>query len=92
MPAQVVPLPPAPPAPTPFSARTARGVPLPDLRRSEIQEILGIGSAKFYELIHSGDLEAYRVGGPKGALRVTREALERFRARNRVQPKPKECA
>jgi len=61
--------------------------PLPDLRRIEVQQVLGIESAKFYELVNGGQLEAYRLGGPKGAIRVTRESLDQFRARNRVQPK-----
>ena len=57
----------------------------PDVRRewytiSEIQEILGIGSTKAYELVQTGDLPAIRIGR---ALRVHRRDINAWAERNR---------
>lgn len=57
----------------------------PNVRRewytvSEVQEILGIGSTKAYELVQTGDLPAIRIGR---ALRINRRDIDAWAERNR---------
>ena len=57
----------------------------PNVRRewytvSEVQEILGIGSTKAYELVQTGDLPAIRIGR---ALRIHRRDIDAWAERNR---------
>ncbi len=47
---------------------------------AEIQEILGIGSTKAYELVQTGELSAIRIGR---ALRVHRCDIDAWAERNR---------
>jgi excisionase family DNA binding protein len=57
-----------------------------DLTRRDTENELRIGATKFYQLIQDGDLEAYRLGGPRSPLRVTRASVDRFKAKYRVKP------
>jgi excisionase family DNA binding protein len=47
---------------------------------SEVQEILGIGRTKAYELVATGEIKAARVGR---AVRIKRASLEAYTERNR---------
>jgi excisionase family DNA binding protein len=47
---------------------------------SEVQEILGIGRTKAYELVATGEVKAARVGR---AVRINRGLLEAYMERNR---------
>jgi len=57
-----------------------------DLTRRETENELRIGATKFYQLIQDGELDAYRLGGPRSPLRVTRASVDRFKAKFRVRP------
>jgi hypothetical protein len=57
-----------------------------DLTRRETENELRIGATKFCQLIQDGELEAYRLGGPRSPLRVTRASVDRFKAKYRVRP------
>jgi excisionase family DNA binding protein len=50
----------------------------PDLKVSDVADILNVSDKHVLKLIRAGELEAYRPG--KRAYRVTREALEKYRA------------
>lgn len=56
---------------------------LGDLSAKGVQQELGIGNSKTWELIRTGQLEAYKVGR---ITRVRRESIEAFKARNRIEP------
>jgi excisionase family DNA binding protein len=47
---------------------------------SEVQELLGIGSTKAYELVQTGELPAIRIGR---SLRVHRRDIEEWAEKNR---------
>ena len=47
---------------------------------SEVQEILGIGRTKAYELVATGEVDAARIGR---AVRIRRASLEAYTERNR---------
>lgn len=47
----------------------------PVLLPREVMDYLACGKSKFYQLVHSGELKAFRVGKQ---WRVTREELKRF--------------
>jgi excisionase family DNA binding protein len=57
---------------------------------SEVAEDLGVDRATLYKHIRNGWLDAYRLGGGKaqGNLRVARAALDAYKARGAVRPKP----
>lgn len=46
---------------------------------SEVQEILGIGRTKAYELVATGEIKAARVGR---AVRINRAAVDAYMERN----------
>lgn len=50
------------------------------LTPKQVQELLGIGSTKCYEILQSGELPAIRVGR---ALRVHRRDIDAWAERNR---------
>jgi excisionase family DNA binding protein len=53
------------------------------LKVMEVADELRIGRNQAYELVRSGQLRAVRIGQ---AIRVTREALEEFKAGDRARP------
>jgi excisionase family DNA binding protein len=57
--------------------------PLGDFSMKGVQAELDIGNTKSWELVRTGELEAYRVGRN---VRVTRDSVERYKRRNRIQP------
>jgi excisionase family DNA binding protein len=61
-----------------------------DLKVSEVAEDIGVDPGTVYEHIRRGWLEAYRLGGGKarGNLRITRAALDAYKARGAVRPEP----
>lgn len=50
------------------------------LTPKEVEEALQIGRDRFYELVNSGDLPAYRIGR---LIRVSPEDLEKFKENHR---------
>jgi len=56
------------------------------LKSAEVCEQLGIGIAKFYDLVNSGDLSPIRLPSPTGKrreLRFEQAEIDAFIARNR---------
>lgn len=60
-----------------------------DLTGSQVREELNIGNTKFWELINSGEIEAYRVGNH---TRVPPHSVDAHKERHRVIPKTKVAA
>lgn len=54
----------------------------PMLRPREVARVLSVGKSTVYDLMRSGALPSYRIGG---SLRVRPEDLERFIASNRAE-------
>lgn len=50
----------------------------------QVRAELNCGNTKYWELINSGELEAYRVGS---RTRVFRHSLDSYKERHRVIPK-----
>ncbi len=52
----------------------------PGLPPKETQRILGCGSTKYWELLRTGELDAYYIGK---SPRVTTEAIRKYREKHR---------
>ena len=50
---------------------------------ADVQQILGIGRTKAYELVATGEVDAARIGR---AVRIKRASLEAYTERNRYVP------
>jgi excisionase family DNA binding protein len=61
---------------------------------SEVAEEIRVDPGTVYEHIRKGWLDAYRLGGGKarGNLRVTRAALDAYKARGAVRPAPRSAS
>jgi hypothetical protein len=66
-----------------FKAENAFDPDLDDLTAKQFQQKFQIGNTKYWELIHAGEIDAYRVGR---VTRITGESSRRWRDRHRIDP------